>query len=118
MLHEIEVEIRFPDQLPPNIQGTLRIAIENASMADAPATKLVESDIPHFAPTAGSYLRTSMVVRPEDMDTRAHYIVSAHLDRRGDGEMNSGDLISTQSHPVLTQGHPLNVVVPLTLIGD
>jgi hypothetical protein len=39
--------------------------------------------------------------------------VRVHVDVSGSGEVEKGDLISTQSHPVLTRGHADQAAVPV-----
>jgi uncharacterized lipoprotein YbaY len=95
------------------VQGaTVRVLVEDVSFADASSTVVAS----HVTPGVdidgrGGSLPFSLPV--PDVDPRHDYSVRAHVDANGDGEIGVGDLISMQSHPVLTQGHSLQVVVPV-----
>lgn len=39
-----------------------------------------------------------------------------HVDVSGSGEIEQGDLVSTQSHPVLTRGHADRAAVPVRTV--
>lgn len=90
----------------------LHLMIEDVSRADAAAETVGRADLPVNGPLpAGTVLPFEIAVR--DVDPGARYSVRAHLDRSGSGEIESGDLISTQSYPVLTRGAPEAVRVTL-----
>jgi hypothetical protein len=50
------------------------------------------------------------------IDPVAHYSVRALIDLDGDGRASVGDYVSTQSHPVLTRGHPDRVEILVRLV--
>lgn len=92
--------------------STLHIYVEDVSRADAASvrTAALEMRLGASLP-AGTEVPFELVV--EGLDPGARYEVRAHLDRSGNGEIESGDLISVQSHPVLTQGAPDRVEIAL-----
>ena len=50
------------------------------------------------------------------IEERAHYTVRVHVDVTGTGVVERGDLVSTQSHPVLTGGRPDEASVPVKVV--
>lgn len=109
--------IVFPANLAGPRRATVYVRVEDVSLADASATTLAESvmrDVP-VPPTPEPILSFSVPV--PSFDPRARYSVLVLVDLDGDGQVGTGDLISTQSHPVLTRGFPAVVTIPLTLVG-
>ena len=107
----VEGEVVFEASAPPIRGGTLYVALEDVSYADAPArvmARYVARDVDHD-PQAPAPLRFRLAGPPPD--PRARYVVSAHVDVDGDGAVTRGDFISMQSYPVLTHGYPTVVTV-------
>ena len=52
----------------------------------------------------GEPLRLSVEIPKDKIDEKRTYSVTAHVDTSGSGEVEVGDLVSTQSYPVLTRG--------------
>jgi hypothetical protein len=50
-------------------------------------------------------------------DPKATYTVRVHIDLTGSGSLKKGDYINMESYPVLTQGHPREVIVRARRIG-
>ena len=46
-----------------------------------------------------------------DLNPQDDYAVRAHIDLDRDGKVSRGDYINMQSYPVLTRGHPLEVLI-------
>jgi uncharacterized lipoprotein YbaY len=89
----------------------VRVALEDVSRADAPATIIAEElmrDVT-YDPTQGRPLPFRL--DGEIPDERASYVVRVHVDVDGDGEISQGDFISMESYPVLTHGNPDRVTV-------
>lgn len=107
----------FPDDLPPGPVASISITIQDVSRADAPAVDLVSVTIPagETAPVAGQAIPFSIPVATDD--ARITYSVRARVDRDGDGQVRSGDLVSTTHNPVLTHGAGMAVDVPLSVVG-
>lgn len=83
----------------------LRVLVEDVSRADAAAATAGRIVLQVNGPLpAGTILPFEVPVGA--IDPSARYSVRAHLDLSGNGRIEAGDLISTQSHPVLTQGAP------------
>jgi putative lipoprotein len=100
--------VRLSDAVPPG--ATLRVRVEDVSRMDAPSFTLAETatPIPAGAP-AGTELPFTLVT--PDPDPTASLNVRAHVDVSGSGTVDSGDLVSTAAHPVLTHGHPDRIIV-------
>jgi len=95
--------------------GSLRIKVEDVSRADAAARIVAELVIPlEQAPAAGATVPFSFTV--SEINDSARYCVRAHIDCDNSGQIDAGDLISTQSYPVLTQGNRDNVDIEVQAI--
>ena len=94
---------------------TLRVKIEDVSRADAAARAVAEAVVRLEQPlAAGANVPFSITV-PEVSES-IRYNVRAHIDCSGSGEINVGDLISTQAYPVMTQEHADNVTVEVEAV--
>ena len=103
---EVACTIVAEAPLPP--RAVVRVAVEDVSLADAPARTVAERVLP-----AGSVGPGPVRLTVAPVDPRTHYAVRVHVDTDGSGTVSRGDLLSTASHPVLTFGHPAAVRVPL-----
>jgi uncharacterized lipoprotein YbaY len=93
--------------------ATVRVTVEDVTRADALARAAGEVTIA-LAPSARGPVPFAVEVAA--VDPRASYALRVHVDLDGDGEVSAGDLVSTQSHPVLTRGAPAHVRVKVTPI--
>jgi hypothetical protein len=91
----------------------LRLLIEDVSEADAPARKIAEKILPEVTVLPGKHFTLTAEVPLDAIDPRRSYNVRVHLSMKGANTVQVGDLISTQSLPVLTHGRPSRVAVSL-----
>lgn len=112
----VTVQIEWPEgleALPAGAQA--RVTVEDATTQDDAAAVLAETVVEDLDP------RSAPVVELDvgEYDARADLVVRVHV--AGPGAATRGiatdDLITTQSHPVLTHGHGDSVVVPLRAVG-
>lgn len=86
-------------------QATANIYLEDVSYIDA-ASKIVArqviSDICH---KKGTENQIEFVLTGETKDDCTCYSLRVHITNHQDQEIHRGDFITTQSYPVLTQGH-------------
>ena len=82
-------------------RATVRISIEDASIADASSIRLAAALLPDV-----DILPDHDVLFAVDVDdpVPSDAIVRVHVDRDGDGELSAGDLLTTQSIPVTVLG--------------
>lgn len=92
--------------------STLHIYVEDVSRADAASVRAAALELP-LAASLPAGAEVPFELRVEGLDPDARYEVRAHLDRSGNGEIESGDLVSVESHPVLTRGAPDRVDIAL-----
>jgi uncharacterized lipoprotein YbaY len=116
MSPSVSGRIWFDDAAGQFTGATLRVKLQDVSRVDAPAREicnLVIFDCSYFPgePPVDFILSTGPI------ELVGHYEVRVHLDLDGTGEYNVGDQITTQSYPVLTQGHPNNVQIHLKQIS-
>ena len=113
----VSVQIEWPPgltSLPPDARA--HVTVEDATRADASSVVIAETvlaDLDVSKPAVAS-------LDVGTVDPSASLLVRVQVspgDRRALG-VEVGDLITTQSHPVLTHGHGDSVVVPLTQVGS
>ena len=110
----VVAHIQLPTDGVPDRVPSIRVVIEDVSRADAPAQVVAErllDDVPLRGVAA-----LDVVVEVDSVDPRQRYACRVHADLDGTGRVSSGDLLSTQSHPVLTQGAGNTTTVPLRKI--
>ena len=97
----VSVSVVFAE--PIEAGATARVVVEDTTRADARASVVAEVVAPVTEPReAGQHMTFELTV--PDVDERARYDVRAHVDRTGSGVVSTGDRITTQAYPVLTQG--------------
>lgn len=101
-------------ELPPEA-ALIVVAVEDVSRADAPSTVVAEQHLEHVS-LAGGEVHFEVEVPGGLIQERAHYTVRVHVDVTGTGIVERGDLVSTQSHPVLTGGRPDEASVPVKVV--
>ena len=84
----------------------LIVQIEDVSRADAASKVVAEQRIPNPKLEPGEAVPFELEVPEAAIDDQAMYSVRAHVDVSGSGEVEEGDLLSTQSYPVITRGYP------------
>jgi hypothetical protein len=113
----VSVRIEWPPgltSLPPDSRA--HVTVEDATRADASSVVVAETvlaDLDVSRPAVAE-------VEVGDVDPSANLVVRVQVapaSRKALG-VEPGDLITTQSHPVLTRGHGDSVVVPLTKVGS
>ena len=98
----VQGEIVLPDGELPGEAAELVVQVEDVSRADAPSRVVGEQRVRdvHLAP--GGRLPFQVEVPAHDVDPGLSYSLRAHVDVSGSGEVEPGDLLTTQSYPVLT----------------
>lgn len=97
----------------PDAKGNVLVQVEDVSRADAPSEVVGETLRKGVTLRGGAELPFAVKVPSGKVDDGRSYAVRVHVDLSGTGEVEVGDLVSTQSHPVLTRGFPDTVVVPV-----
>jgi putative lipoprotein len=106
--------IHMPQGEVPPEAATILVAVEDVSRADAPSIVLAEQRLEHVP--LGGDVAFEVDVPGWLVEERARYTVRVHVDVTGTGIVERGDLVSTQSHPVLTGGNPDEASVPVKLV--
>lgn len=100
----------------PDQAAQVVVRVEDVSRADAPSRVVGEQRF-HQVTLQGSGQVAFEITVPDDLvDDKAIYSVMAHVDVSGSGQIERGDLISTQSYPVLTRGYPAETTVKVQKI--
>jgi hypothetical protein len=112
----VSVQIEWPPGLTTLPPGTrARVTLEDATRADASSVVVAETvldDLDLGRPAVAE-------LDAGEVDPAANLVVRVQVapgTRKALG-IEVGDLISTQSHPVLTRGHGDSVVVPLQQVS-
>lgn len=114
-LRRVSGRIVLPQgDLPPEA-ASIVVAVEDVSRADAPSIVVAEQRLAHVSLREGD-VPFEVGVPPDRLQERARYAVSVHVDVTGTGIVERGDLVSTQSHPVLTAGNPDQATVPVKIV--
>ena len=90
-----------PDAVPFS-DATAYISLLDVSRQDAPSSMITRRVIRNVKYAAGEQIDFSLTGKIDD--PRGMYVVSAHIDVDGDGEVSVGDYITTGHFPVSTQG--------------
>jgi uncharacterized lipoprotein YbaY len=96
---------------------TVYVRLEDVTRVGAPSVTVAEQVIPEVSYRAGSRQEVAFDLTGREPDPRARYNVRVHVDVDDDGRISQGDYLSTQSYPVLTDGHPDQVTVYVSRVG-
>ena len=104
-------EIVF-DSPPSGLAGAkVQIRLEQTSLVEMPAQVVSERILKDLPAKLVEGRKIPFVLYGPQPIPRERYTVSVHVDMQGDGRIRVGDYINMQSYPVLTFGHPEQVVV-------
>ena len=108
-------KIRFSALKRPLQNAVVQIRLDDVTVTDARAKTLARAEAGPCSAKAGEDCRLpfAIEVNDADIDPRARYVIAAHADLDGDGEVSRGDYVTMQSYPVLTRGYPTNVDLEL-----
>lgn len=98
-------EVVLPEGEPGERAARLVVQIEDVSRMDAPSQVIAQQQIDDV-PLDGTSVEFEVPVPAGLIDERADYSVRVHVDVSGSGEVEQGDMITTQSYPVLTHAAP------------
>jgi uncharacterized lipoprotein YbaY len=98
-------QVVLPPDVPAGARADLIVQVEDVSRADAPSPVVAQQRQPDVALNARAALPFELTVPADRVEPRHSYSVRAHVDVSGTGSIERGDLISTQSYPVLTRGY-------------
>jgi hypothetical protein len=113
----VNVQIEWPDDLralPEHAQA--RVTVEDVTLADASSVVIAERVLDDLAVDQPAVAE----VEVGEVDPKANLIVRVHVTDAGrpTRDVEAGDLVTTQSHPVLTHGHGDSVVVRPRVVGS
>ncbi|MBD5787431.1 hypothetical protein IF650_14755 [Cellulosimicrobium terreum] len=91
--------VSLPDDAPAGT-ATLRVSVEDTTLQDVAAVRLAEVVLPGVDLSPGGRLAFAIDVA----DVPAGATVRVHVDRAGDGDLATGDLLTVQSVPAGTLG--------------
>jgi uncharacterized lipoprotein YbaY len=110
---QISGQVTFDDAAFDN--ATVWVILEEVTHADAPSREVARLEMSGYTHVRGGPpLDFSMVA--DAVDPTRRYEIRVHVDRMSSGRLKTGDQITMQSYPVLTQGNPDHVDVRLRRI--
>jgi putative lipoprotein len=98
--------ILLPTTVMPTVAAAVVVKVEDISRADAPSVVVGEQRMSSVSLSSGGRVPFEVQVPVKQIDERGSYSVSAQINLRGSGQVEPGDLIVTQTYPVLTGGYP------------
>ncbi len=107
-------EIRFDRDAPLFADATIYVRLQTVSQADAPAHNVAEQVIRQVSRKTHDSTQQPFELVCDAVNEKDAYHVQVLVDIDGDGAISVGDLITTQSYPVLTFGYPNHISVTLT----
>ena len=105
MTRTVRGEIILPSADLPSEPTDLIVQVEDVSRADALSVVIAEQRQSGISLRGGAVLPFVVEIPAGLVDEHHNYSVRVHVDVSGSGEVNVGDLVSTQSYSVLTRGH-------------
>jgi putative lipoprotein len=105
-------QVTLPADVPAEAAEVV-VQVEDVSRADAPSLVVAEHRMQHVHLAGAGVLPFEVAVPAHLIDERMSYSVRVHVDVSGSGQVEIGDLITTQTYPVLTHGFPDRVEVSL-----
>jgi uncharacterized lipoprotein YbaY len=100
----VEGDIEFEDLASQVLGATIYVRVEDVSRADAPSLCLSEQVIQDVTLTEPGRPMVPFSIQASINDPHGQYVVSAHVDLNGNGVVESGDYVTTQSYPIPTSG--------------
>ncbi len=97
--------IVLPSQGVPPRAAQIVAQVEDISRADAPSIVIGEQHQTDVALQAGQVVPLRIEIPASEINERHSYSVRVHIDVSGLGKVAHGDLLSTQTYPVLTRGY-------------
>lgn len=95
----------------------LNVRLQDVSRADASSQTVAEVAIGEAEFSPGQSVRFSVDV-PGELDVGASYVLSAHADLDGSGDISVGDYITMESNPVVVDGSQGSVDLVLRLVSS
>ena len=98
-------EVSIPADAEPVDKANVVVQVEDVSRADAPSIVVGEQRQQAVQLDSGGVIPFWVEIPAELIDPVASYSIRVHIDRSGSGTVDVGDLVTTQSYPVLTHGY-------------
>ena len=107
----VPVSIRLPMDASSSEATHITCQIEDISRADAPKAVVAETRLERITLIPGGTISCKLRVPKFELSGATHLSVWVHVDVDGSGNIDRGDLISTQSYPVVPDASPAVIEV-------
>jgi uncharacterized lipoprotein YbaY len=103
--------ILFGEDAQPFTDATVYVRLEDVSRVDASSRVVSERVIPNVSYGGGTGQASEFALYGDISDEKGMYAVRVHVDLHGEGTVQRGDYVSTESYPVRTFERPNQVAV-------
>jgi putative lipoprotein len=111
-------EVHFEPGAPPFAGATVRVRLEDVSLADAKARVLAEEALPGVSRQTPETAPIPFTLQPRSaLRPSGTYTVRAHVDLNSNDSIDEGDFITTQRFPVRVGPGPVHVAVTVSRYG-
>jgi uncharacterized lipoprotein YbaY len=112
----IRGSVVLPQGIPAH-SAVVVVQVEDVSRADAPSKVIAEIRRTGVQMASGAEVPFTVDVPAEQIDDKHAYSVRVHIDFSGSGNVSIGDLVSTQSYPILTHGFGTEVRIDVKKVN-
>jgi uncharacterized lipoprotein YbaY len=100
-------QVRFEPGAPPVVNATVRLQLEDVSLADAPARVVAQQVIRDVSVRTPAATPIPFLLHgPVGLDPRPTYNLRVHVDLNGNGQIEVGDFITMRRVPVSLRSRP------------
>lgn len=99
-------QISLPEHIHSFSDAILFVYLEDVTLQDASSKIVARQVISNVSHTEGFSSRVDFALFGEPPNSRVHYSVRVHVSLHGQEKIKLGDLITTQSYPVITFENP------------
>lgn len=111
-------EVRFEPDASPFSDATVRVNLEDVSVADAGSRVIAQMVLPNISRRAPAMTPIRFTLRPPTALSQTRtYVVRAHVDLNGNNAIDEGDFITMQRFPVHVGPGPVHVAVTVRRVG-
>ncbi|WNM63641.1 YbaY family lipoprotein [Candidatus Nitrospira neomarina] len=96
--------------------ATVNVFLEDVSRQDDSSQVVQKQVIRNVEHLEGEGQSIAFAFKGKVPNPESHYIVRVHIDLNGNDSVDVGDLVTMESFPVLTRGHPSNITVRVNQI--
>lgn len=109
--------IVFGADFKPFAGATVYVRLEDVSRINASSIVVAQTVLPDVRAEGRIPGQIEFTIEAPPLDSRATYVVRAHVDVDADGQVGIGDYVSTISHPVKAASGATTLLIPMKRIS-